>query len=104
MHHELLCEHGRDHGERGGPGGDRTFLKEKGGEIPPQGMPRMRSDNGSCYVSREFRGVLDEHGLGHQRIKPHCPEENGIIERSNRTLREALDGDGADGLVAGART
>jgi putative transposase len=69
------------------------FLREQGGEIPPQGMPRLRSDNGSCYISREFRGVLDEHHLGHQRIKPHCPEENGIIERSNRTLREALDGE-----------
>lgn len=68
------------------------LLREKGGEIPSHGMPRLRSDNGSCYVSREFRGVLDEHRLGHQRIKPHCPEENGIIERSNRTLREALDG------------
>jgi putative transposase len=69
------------------------LLREQRGEIPPGGMPRMRSDNGSCYISREFRGVLDEHGLGHQRIKPHCPEENGIIERSNRTLREALDGE-----------
>jgi putative transposase len=69
------------------------FLREKGGELPREGMPRMRSDNGSCYISREFRGVLDEHRLGHQRIKPHCPEENGIIERSNRTLREALDGE-----------
>lgn len=68
------------------------FLRERGGELPAEGMPRVRSDNGSCYVSREFRGVLDEHHLGHQRIKPHCPEENGIIERSNRTLREALDG------------
>jgi putative transposase len=68
------------------------LLKERGGELPPQGMPRVRSDNGSCYVSREFRGVLDEYCLGHQRIKPHCPEENGTIERSNRTLREALDG------------
>jgi putative transposase len=67
------------------------LLRERGGEIPPAGMPRVRSDNGSCYISREFRGVLDEHHLGHQRIKPHCPEENGIIERSNRTLREALD-------------
>ena len=56
-------------------------------------MPRLLSDNGSCYISREFRGVLDEHGLGHQRIKPHCPEENGVIERSHRTLREALDGE-----------
>ena len=69
------------------------LLREREGEIPAGGMPRMRSDNGSCYVSREFRGVLDEHHLGHQRIKPHCPEENGIIERSNRTLREALDGE-----------
>ncbi len=69
------------------------FLGERGGEIPEAGMPRMRSDNGSCYISREFRGVLEEHGLGHQRIKPHCPEENGVIERSNRTLREALDGE-----------
>lgn len=70
-----------------------TFLRERRGELPAQGMPRVRSDNGSCYISREFRGVLDEHGLGHRRIKPHCPEENGIVERSNRTLREALDGE-----------
>ena len=68
-----------------------NFLREKGGEIPAQGMPRLRSDNGSCYISREFRGVLDEHGLHHNRIKPHCPEENGVVERSNRTLREALE-------------
>jgi putative transposase len=67
------------------------LLREKGGELPAGGMPRLRSDNGSCYISREFRGVLDEHGLHHNRIKPHCPEENGVMERSNRTLREALE-------------
>lgn len=75
------------------------LLNERGGEIPAGGMPRLRSDNGSCYISREFRGVLDEHHLGHQRIKPHCPEENGIIERSNRTLREALDGEALSDLL-----
>jgi transposase InsO family protein len=53
--------------------------------------PEIRSDNGSCFISREFKGVLQEHGLAHQRIKPHCPEENGLVERSNRTLREALE-------------
>lgn len=53
--------------------------------------PEIRSDNGSCYVSREFREVLAQNGLAHQRIKPHCPEENGLVERSNRTLREALE-------------
>ena len=56
-------------------------------------MPEIRSDNGSCYISRDFRTVLDEHGLSHNKIQPHCPEENGIIERANRTFREALDGE-----------
>jgi transposase InsO family protein len=69
------------------------LLAQQGGEIPEQGMPEVRSDNGSCYISREFRGVLDEHGLCHNRIKPHCPEENGIMERANRTFREAMDGE-----------
>lgn len=77
-----------------------TFLREQGGEIPAKGMPQLRSDNGSCYVSREFRGVLDEHGLHHARIKPHCPEENGVIERSNRTLREALEGEELTDLLS----
>lgn len=75
------------------------LLRETGGEIPAGGMPQLRSDNGSCYISREFRGVLDEHGLHHNRIKPHCPEENGVIERSNRTLREALDGEDMPDLL-----
>jgi putative transposase len=53
--------------------------------------PEIRSDNGSCYISREFGGVLDEHGLSHRRIRPHCPEENGLMERANRTFDEALE-------------
>lgn len=53
--------------------------------------PLIRSDNGSGYVSREFGGVLDEYGLSHRRIKPHCPEENGVMERAYRTIGEALE-------------
>ena len=36
---------------------------------------------------------LDEHELSHHRIKPHCPEENGLMERANRTIDEALEGE-----------
>lgn len=53
--------------------------------------PIIRSDNGSGYISGEFAGLLAFHGLTHHRIKPHCPEENGVMERANRTLREKLD-------------
>lgn len=44
--------------------------------------PDLRSDNGSGYVSREFGGVLDEHGLSHRRIKrerpPNCILAHGL--------------------------
>ena len=53
--------------------------------------PEIRTDNGSCFISKEFHGVLNHYGLTHVKIKPHCPEENGIMERSNRTVREALE-------------
>jgi len=43
--------------------------------------------------------VLDEHGLSHRRIKPHCPEENGLIERAQRTFREALDEQGFENYL-----
>jgi len=45
----------------------------------------------SAYISREFGGVLDHYGLSHRRIKPHCPEENGLMERAQRTFGEALE-------------
>ena len=73
----------------------------KGADGKPVEVPEIRSDNGSCYISQEFRQVLKENGLSHQRIRPHCPEENGLLERSNRTIREALeDEELTDPLVA----
>jgi putative transposase len=71
----------------------------KGVDGLPVDRPLIRSDNGSGYVSQEFRVVLKENGLDHHRIKPHCPEENGLVERSNRTIREQLDGEELTNLV-----
>ena len=65
----------------------------RGPDDKPLATPEIRSDNGSSYVSKEFRVVLSENGLAHHRIQPHCPEENGLIERANRTMREGLEGE-----------
>ena len=67
----------------------QTLPKDAEGNLVVK--PEIRSDNGSCYISREFGGLLDEHGLSHRRIRPHCPEENGLMERANRTFAEALE-------------
>ncbi len=65
----------------------------KGGDGKPVDRPVIQSDNGSGYIAREFLQVLAENGLSQHRIKPHCPEENGTMERANRTLRERLEED-----------
>lgn len=66
-----------------------TLPRNASGEVRVK--PIIRSDNGSGYISREFGGLLAHHELTHHRIKPHCPEENGIIERCHRTIREAIE-------------
>lgn len=66
-----------------------TLPMNEEGQVTTQ--PIIRSDNGSGYISREFGGLLEHHGLTHHRIKPHCPEENGVMERCHRTLREAIE-------------
>lgn len=63
----------------------------KGTDGLPVERPVIQSDNGSGYIAREFLLVLKEKGLSQHRIKPHCPEENGTMERANRTLRERLE-------------
>jgi len=71
----------------------------KGDDGLPMARPLIRSDNGSGYISKEFKMVLTENGLGHHRIKPHCPEENGLIERLHRTLRGELEGEDLSNLL-----
>jgi len=75
----------------------------KGADGKPVDKPEIQTDNGGGYIAREFLQVLAEHGLGHQRIKPHCPEENGVIERAYRTVREALDGEELRNLLDAER-
>ena len=90
VHHELLRHMDGHSVSLAAQAALETLGRDAEGKL--QASPEMRTDNGSGYVSREFGGVLDEHGLTHRRIRPHCPEENGLIERAQRTFDEALDG------------
>lgn len=52
--------------------------------------PIIQSDNGSSFIAREFKTVLKENHLAQKLIRPHIPEQNGIVERANMTMRESL--------------
>jgi transposase InsO family protein len=43
-------------------------------------VERIMSDNGSCYVSRDFRQATGELGLKHVRTRPYTPRTNGKAE------------------------
>lgn len=62
---------------------------ERFGTIHPQGkVPVLRSDNGLVFQSRAFRMACGNYGLQQEFITPYTPEQNGIIERFFRSLKE----------------
>ena len=48
-------------------------------------IERLMTDNAWAY-RWSLRGVCAEHGIQQKFIKPHCPWQNGKVERLNRTL------------------
>jgi hypothetical protein len=53
------------------------------------GIKALRSDNGGEYISDEFQNYLKSKGIRHELTTPYSPQQNGVAERSNRTLMES---------------
>lgn len=49
-------------------------------------IERLMTDNAWAY-RWSLRAVCAEHGIRQKFIKPHCPWQNGKVERLNRTLQ-----------------
>ncbi len=48
----------------------------------------LRSDNGLVFTSRDYNRLVRSYGLKQEFIIPHCPQQNGMVERVIRTLKE----------------
>lgn len=48
----------------------------------------LRSDNGLVFTSRDYTRLVRSYGLRQEFITPHCPQQNGMVERVIRTLKE----------------
>lgn len=69
--------------------------------IKRNGKPRIvRTDNEAVFTSRAFRLALFLLGIRHQRTDPHCPWQNGRVERFFGTLKQNLDRLAVDSLEA----
>ena len=49
----------------------------------------LRSDNGGEYVNEDLQTHLATNGIRHETCAPYTPQQNGVSERSNRTLMES---------------
>ena len=50
----------------------------------------LRSDHGIEFENSRFIDYCNEHGVDHNFSAPRTPQQNGVIERKNRTLEHMI--------------
>lgn len=67
---------------------DVEITIQKALETFPRNNPRIISDNGSQFISKDFAMFLKFAGLQHIKTSIAYPQSNGKIERYHRTIQE----------------
>jgi transposase InsO family protein len=49
-------------------------------------VKKIRSDNGSEFKNLQVEEYLEEEGIKHEFSAPYTPQQNGVVERKNKTL------------------
>jgi hypothetical protein len=49
-------------------------------------IKKIRSNNGTEFKNSQIEGFLEEEGIKHEFSSPYTPQQNGVVERKNRTL------------------
>lgn len=64
------------------------LVVQRAHEKYPDKNPKIISDNGKQFVSKEFQDYLKELNMKHVRTSPSYPQSNGKIERFHRSLED----------------
>jgi hypothetical protein len=63
----------------------KIFLRRTQNEFKLR-IKKIRSDNGTEFKNSQIEGFLEEEGIKHEFSSPYTPQQNGAVERKNRTL------------------
>jgi len=62
-------------------------ILQRAKEKQPEATPRIISDNGPQFISKDFKQFIKISGMTHVRTSPYYPQSNGKIERFHKTLK-----------------
>jgi transposase InsO family protein len=63
------------------------IIVAKAKELYPEARPRIITDNGSQFISKDFRELTSLLEIEHTFTSPAHPQSNGKLERFHRTLK-----------------
>jgi len=69
---------------------DDAIEKTGVGQVVMKHRPRLLSDNGPCYLSKELKEYLAEQKMEHTRGAPYHPQTQGKIERYHRSMKNVV--------------
>lgn len=67
---------------------EEACVRRFGGRIPRSHSLTLRSDNGLVFMAKHFRQTVKRYGISQEYITPYTPEQNGMIERFFRSLKD----------------
>lgn len=66
---------------------DVELVIQRARELHPGVTPRIISDNGPQFISKDFKEFIRLSGMSHVKTSPYYPQSNGKLERWHRTLK-----------------
>lgn len=69
---------------------DLAIEKTGVGKVKVKLRPRLLSDNGPCYLSKELKAYLNDKDIKHIRSAPYHPQTQGKIERYHRSVKNVI--------------
>lgn len=66
---------------------DVEIILQRAREKYPDARPRIISDNGPQYVSKDFKAFLEFCQMTHVLTSPYYPQSDGKIERWHKSLK-----------------
>ena len=66
---------------------DVEIILQRAREKFPDAKPRIISDNGPQFISKDFKEFIRISGMTHVKTSPYYPQSNGKLERYHKTIK-----------------